>query len=111
MCRGRRARILLHLHIQREKRVLRGVCVCLLLQDRGVCLLLQYLLQSCREGDARNFWENLMVFHGLPRACWVLLSLPGGAGEQHTADARPVRLSLRDPPTCMYMYMCDSDIN
>ena len=37
MCRGRRARILLHLHIQREKIVLRGsVCsVCL------VCVLLQ----------------------------------------------------------------------
>ena len=31
--------------------------------------------------------------------------------EVSNAEARPVRLSLRDPLTCMYMCMCDSDIN
>jgi hypothetical protein len=34
-----------------------------------------------------------------------------GAGEQHTADARPVRLLMRDPLTCMYMCMCDINLH
>jgi hypothetical protein len=48
MCRGRRARILLHLHIQLEGTVLRGSRYVVLL-----CLLLQYLIQSCARGGRR----------------------------------------------------------
>jgi hypothetical protein len=56
MCRGRRARILLHLNIQLEKTVLRGSRAAQLVailregvpeiggETRGLCLLLQYLL-------------------------------------------------------------------
>jgi hypothetical protein len=58
MCRGRRARILLHLHVQLEGTVLRGsragVCV-------FVCLLLQDLVQSCLRGEG-GIWD---VFIGV----------------------------------------------
>jgi hypothetical protein len=95
MCRGRRVRILLHLHIQREKIVLRGsvcsVClVCVLLQcvfitavpitklfarEEGgeglqcVCfLLLQDLLQSCSRGGRRRV-EDMCYERRRAEAC------------------------------------------
>jgi hypothetical protein len=60
MCRGRRARILLHLHIQLEGTVLRGSRAGLRFRILCVCLLLQDLVQNCLRGGGGDMGGHVL---------------------------------------------------